>query len=88
MSSFEFTFLAKEESDAQKVEAILTSFEGKKTKETSWGKRFLAYPINKNEEAEYVTWHIDIEPKNVIAFRQKLNFEKIPMRYLILKLED
>jgi ribosomal protein S6 len=84
---FEFTFLVDEASALKQVEKALTESEGKKTAENFWGKRLLSYSINKKTAAEFYTWHIQIDPHKIDELKQKLNYEKLVIRYIILTAE-
>jgi len=88
MSTFEFTFLVNDKKSVTNLEEVLKSYNGKKINEESLGKRLLAYPIDKNESAEYIVWQIELEKNVVKDFKQKLNFDKVVMRYLMLLKED
>jgi len=88
MSTFEFTFLVNDKKSVTNLEEVLKSYNGKKINEESLGKRLLAYPIDKNESAEYFVWQIELEKNVVTDFKQKLNFDKVVMRYLMLLKED
>ena len=88
MSTFEFTFLVNDKKSVTNLEEVLKSYNGKKINEESLGKRLLAYPIDKNESAEYLVWQIELEKNVVKDFKQKLNFDKVVMRYLMLLKED
>lgn len=88
MSTFELTFLVNDKKSVANLEEVLKSYNGKKINEESLGKRLLAYPIDKNESAEYFVWQIELEKNVVKDFKQKLNFDKVVMRYLMLLRED
>lgn len=88
MSTFELTFLVDDKNAVKKLEELLTSYKGKKIKEESLGKKLLAYPIDKKESAEFIVWTIELDKTAVKDFKQKLNFEKIVMRYLMLQKDD
>jgi len=76
------------ESTTQKVEKIITSLGGKIDKKDNWGKRKLAYEINKQTWGIYVIYEIEIEPAQVRAINDKLNITEEVMRFLIVSLED
>lgn len=84
MNMYEFTFLLEDSKSLKKLEEILGVYKGKKIKETALGKRVLAYPINKKIAAEYFVWQIQMATDKIKDFKQKLNFENIVMRYLLL----
>lgn len=88
MNTYEFTFLVEDAKALKPVEKALVSFSGKKLNENPWGKRLLAYPINKIVSAEYFTWHIQIETDQLEEFKKKLNYDKLVLRYLFLGQEE
>jgi small subunit ribosomal protein S6 len=87
MNTYEFTFLVEDAKATKAVEKALESFSGKKLNENAWGKRLLAYPINKVVGAEYFTWHIQIGATELDQFKQKLNYDNLVLRYLFLNQE-
>ncbi len=69
----------------KKVEKILTDNKGKITNVDNWGKRKLAYPINKQEHAVYVFYTVELPPENVNKVEGTLNITDEVIRYLIVK---
>ena len=88
MNTYEFTFLVDDAKGLKQVEKALESHGGKKLSEKPWGKRLLAFPINNLTAAEYYTWTIQMEAKQVDTFKKILNYDKLVMRYLILGQDD
>lgn len=84
---FEFTFLVDEASALKNVEKALDEVSGKKMNENFWGKRLLSYPIDKKTAAEYYTWLIQMDPHKIDELKQKLNYEKLVIRYILLTSE-
>ncbi len=76
------------ESTLEKIEAILTKNGGKITKKDNWGKRKLAYKINKQDWGIYVFYQVDTEPEQVTKINQTLRITEEVMRYLIVSLEN
>lgn len=85
MNSYEITFLVAEAKEAENVKKIITSLEGKVLKEKAWGTQQLAYQIEKKDSMDYFTWNIEIDSKNVLELKNKLNFNDNLVRYIILK---
>ena len=85
MNTYEFTFLVEKDGENTQLQKELESLKGEKLDEKSWGKRLLAYPINKIKDAEFFTWHINIEPDKLADFKKKLQYDKMVIRYLIIK---
>lgn len=88
MSTFEFTFIPHDKKSIKTLEEVLTSFKGKKVKEDSLGMRTLAYPIKKVVSGEYLVWTLEIPEQSVKGFKQKLNFDNVVLRYLLLKKDE
>ena len=88
MSNYELTFLVEDPKTLKKLDEMLISFSGKKMQEQAWGKRLLAYPINKKTAAEYYTWNIQIDPSKLNEFKTKLNYENLLVRYLFLSQDE
>lgn len=67
----------------KKVTDIVTKNGGKITKQDVWGKRKLAYPIQKENFAVYVFFEIQLAPKAVSKTEGLLNITDEVIRYLI-----
>lgn len=87
MSQYEITFLLVEEEELANIKKLFDSFKAIITSETAWGKKTLAYPINKNLAAYYFNCKFDIVPNSVVELKRKLNFDEKLLRYLLLKSE-
>lgn len=88
MNKYEFTFLLKEEKDEETVKQLVTSLGVTVSNEKKWGKRSLAYPINKMTSLFFFTWTIELEKAKMKELKQKLDFMENVERFLILKEED
>lgn len=84
MSIYELTFLLSSEEELKNIKDLLKSMSIEVVKEQTWGKRQLAYSINKLKSASYYNWTIQLENKDVKELRKKLNFSGKVMRYLLL----
>lgn len=88
MRRYELVFLLKKKEDEKIVKEIVHSIpKAKILKEESWGEKTLAYPIKKNRQAFYFIYHLEIDKKNVLELKQRLNFEEKILRYLLLSVE-
>ncbi|MBA3679470.1 30S ribosomal protein S6 [Candidatus Saccharibacteria bacterium] len=76
------------ENTTKKIEKIITDLGGKIEKKDNWGKRKLAYKINKLDWGIYVFYEIEIDPTKVRAINDKLRITEEVIRYLIVSLED
>lgn len=68
----------------KKVEKIITSNKGKVIKVDSWGKRKLAYSIQKQDHAIYVYYDIEIPPESFTKIESALNITSEVIRYLMV----
>ncbi|PIU37466.1 30S ribosomal protein S6 [Candidatus Roizmanbacteria bacterium CG07_land_8_20_14_0_80_34_15] len=81
---YELTFLTKEEIELKNIKDIIASYKGKVISEEKLGERTLAYTIKKNHTALFFTLQIEIDKKNVLEFKNKLNLNEKILRYLLL----
>ncbi|KKP60256.1 MAG: 30S ribosomal protein S6 [Candidatus Roizmanbacteria bacterium GW2011_GWC2_34_23] len=80
---YELTFLIKEEAQAKIIKDLIESYKGKVTKEDKWGEKTLAYSIKKNT-ALFYNFQFEIDKKNVLELKNKLNLNEKILRYLLL----
>jgi small subunit ribosomal protein S6 len=73
------------EKATSKVEKIFADSKGKVTNTDNWGKRKLAYPINKNESAVYVIYTLDMPAEAVRKVEATLNITDEVIRFLITR---
>ena len=68
-----------------KVEKILAAGKAKIVNTDNWGRRKLAYPIERQEYGVYVFYTITMPPENVAKLEQTLNITDEVIRYLITR---
>ena len=68
-----------------RVEKIFAAAGGKIKNADNWGKRKLAYPINRNEHAVYVFYTVEFLPEAVRKVENTLNITDEVIRFLITK---
>lgn len=73
------------EKAAERVKKIFTDNGGKVVSEDNWGKRKLAYAINKNEHAVYVFYTVELPAESVRKVEATLNITDEVIRFLITK---
>lgn len=59
---------------------------GSITKTEVWGRRGLAYPIEKHIEGYYMLHHLDMPGEGVKAVEQTMRFSEDIMRFLVMSL--
>ena len=70
---------------ADKVRQLVSSLGGKTTAVKPWGKRTLAYPIEKNREGFYVESQFSLDPGRANEFGSAINADRDIIRHLIVK---
>lgn len=71
-----------------KVEKIIESVKGKVVKKDNWGKRKLAYKINKQDWGIYVFYNVQLDPSQITKIDAGLRISNEILRYLIVNLEN
>ncbi|MBI5358845.1 30S ribosomal protein S6 [Candidatus Amesbacteria bacterium] len=71
-----------------KMEDLVKALDGKTGKITEMGKKQLAYTIKKQKEAQFLTWVLEVPPKNVVQLEKKLVNDKDILRHLLVCLRD
>ena len=66
----------------------VTSRGGEVVEVSHWGRRRLAYPINRHFEGNYVVSQIKLDPAAVPAFEGALRISEEVIRHLIVKAEE
>lgn len=69
----------------EKVEKILTDNGAKITNTDNWGKRKLAYPIKKHDQAIYVFYTAEIPGESVRKIEGVLNITDEVIRFLVTR---
>ncbi|MBA31040.1 MAG: 30S ribosomal protein S6 [Chloroflexi bacterium] len=67
------------------ITSLLNSNEAQSTQTKIWGKRTLAYPINKNDEGYYIQANFDMSEDKIKNVDNSLRFDQKIIRYLIVK---
>ena len=73
------------EKATSRVEKIFTDNGGTVVNTDNWGKRKLAYPIQKNEHAVYVFYTVDLPAANVRKIESVLNITDEVLRFMITR---
>ena len=61
---------------------------GEIIKTDPWGKRLLAYPIKKNQEAYYFVNYLSMEAAGVKGIKQQLNINEQVLRHMFIVKEQ
>lgn len=85
-----FSTLSEEEKVAtlEKVKELITRFGGEITNVDDWGKRKLAYEIDKQREGFYYFIQFQAEATTPAEIESRVRIMEQVLRYLIVSLED
>jgi small subunit ribosomal protein S6 len=72
----------------ERYKSIVTSLEGSMIKVEKWGKRKLAYPIEKRKEGFYVLFDFGGESKIVLEIERNFKIDDKVMRFQTVKIAD
>lgn len=71
-----------------RVKKIVSDNGGKVVADDNWGKRKLAYPIDKHDHGVYVFYTVELEPTSVGKVESTLNITNEVIRYLIVRQDE
>jgi small subunit ribosomal protein S6 len=71
-----------------RVRSYIEKRDGKIIYEENWGKRKLAYPINKADVGIYVLWYFNAPKAKVASIEKDLRINEEVMRYMLLVAEE
>ena len=74
--------------ELEKTEALIARFGGTVDKVDLWGKRRLAYEIQKLYEGYYAFITFVAEPQTPAEIESRLRIDENVLRYLIIKVEE
>jgi small subunit ribosomal protein S6 len=78
--------LSDDEANAlnESILALVKEQGGEVIKTDPWGKRMLAYPINKNQEAYYYVNYLNLETSAVKGIKQQLGINEQVLRHMFI----
>ncbi len=69
----------------EEIKKLIVGNGGEVVKEDAWGKRVLAYPINKLKEGVYHLLNFKLAPSEVGGLEKRLNLEEDILRFLVTR---
>jgi small subunit ribosomal protein S6 len=75
------------ETPLKKVRDVITTSGGKIIREDNWGKKKLAYPINREDFAVYVYMDIELPADAPLKISNTFNISDEVMRYLLVTVD-
>lgn len=73
--------------EIDKIDKILSNNKVSNLEKSIWGKKELAYPIDKFLDGYYVQYNFELEPGGIDKIDSKLRLEEKIIRFLIIKQE-
>lgn len=94
MKDYELTVLVQPDLEPaidtalERVRELVTTNGGEVTKEENWGKKKLAYKINKEDFAVYLYMEVKLPANAPLKISNMLNISDYAMRYLLVKADE
>ena len=94
VKEYELTVLVHSDLEADldkaldKVRGLITDNGGEIIKEDNWGKKRLAYKINREDFAVYVYFEVKLPAEAPLKISNVLNITDEVLRYLLVKADD
>jgi len=95
MSQYEIVFILADKvdesgvkSNIEKFKEVVEKVDGTVTKANNWGKKTLAYEINKNRKGTYIMFEITGEGQFVKELEKKFRLSEDVIRYLTIKKKE
>lgn len=86
MNKYDLTVLVKEIAGVEeKLEKMVKVIGGKAGRMVEMGKKQLAYEIDKNNSANFLTWVLELPAKSVVELDRKLTLDKDIIRHLLIR---
>ena len=87
MKQYELTLIFKSDLEQEKIDADIDAFKLQVVQRQVWGKRLLAYPINKQKEGLYMHLVIELKEKDVAKVNQEVTLNENVIRHLFVASE-
>jgi small subunit ribosomal protein S6 len=95
MRNYEFTFIVHPDVEdegvadtTEKVSQLIAEGGGQVINVDHWGRRRLAYPIDKQREGYYVLMQVQLDPKSLGELERNLKLTEEVIRYLLVRTVD
>ncbi len=75
-------------STVERVQQFIAEQGGQVKEVTPWGRRKLAYPIDRHMEGSYVAAQLSLDPQRLRALDENLKLSDDVIRHLVVRLEE
>lgn len=76
------------EAGPQRITALVEARGGKMLKVDHWGRRRMAYPINRSIDGDYVVTRVELDPQGVSALEAALGIDERVYRHLVVRADE
>jgi small subunit ribosomal protein S6 len=91
--TYELTFIVRVDPSEEVINNTVTQVQGwveagdlgQVTKIDRWGRRKLAYEIDKQRDGYYVLMNADIDPQNLSELERNMKLSPTVLRYLLIR---
>ena len=80
--------LEEPKEEVEKIEEVVRNLGGEIAKTDVWGKKTLAYPIQKKDEGVYALFNFTLEPAQTFELKRVLGLRGNIYRQMIVLLEE
>jgi small subunit ribosomal protein S6 len=95
MRIYENLFIVKPEATEEEVDHLLEQMTktvagtgGTVDKVEKWGKRRLAYRVEKNREGQYILMQFSAEPATVHEFERRLRVQDVVIKFITVRIDE
>jgi small subunit ribosomal protein S6 len=95
MRIYEELFIVKPDASEEEVDALVEQLRGQLTtagatvdKVEKWGKRRLAYKVDKYREGSYVLFQFTAGPETVHEFERRLRVADLVLKFLTVRIDE
>ena len=95
MRIYEELFIVKPDASEEEIDqfieqmkTIVTATDGTVDKVDKWGKRKLAYRVDKYKEGAYVLFQFTAEPETVKEFERRLRVSDLVIKFLTVRIDQ
>jgi len=94
MHNYELVYILQADLDeaataaaVETIEKLITTGKGEIAKTDKWGKRKMAYPINKTREGYYVLVAFTSSPAEIVNIKRALGYNEQVLRHIIVRVD-
>jgi small subunit ribosomal protein S6 len=94
VKEYELTYIIRPDIDEEavagvtaRVEQVISANNGRVLRTNSWGKRRLAYPINRHNEGHYILLRAELQDRTIREVERYIKLSEDIIRHLLVRVE-